>query len=51
MSEAIQEWDMVSRLLWNAGEGEEARKVVREIIGLNPANVDSYRARLRQMGG
>jgi tetratricopeptide (TPR) repeat protein len=49
--EAIQEWEIVSRLLWNAGESEAARNVLREIVLLNPQNVESYRERLRQMGG
>ena len=48
--EAVQEWDLLSRLLWNAGESEEARSVVREIIRLNPQDVELYRVRLRQMG-
>jgi tetratricopeptide (TPR) repeat protein len=50
-SDAVQEWDVFSRLLWNAGQGEEARNVVREIIRLNPQDVQHYRERLRQMGG
>jgi tetratricopeptide (TPR) repeat protein len=49
--DAVQEWDMVSRILWNDGEMEEAKRVIREIIGLNPENVQTYRARLQQMGG
>jgi predicted TPR repeat methyltransferase len=48
--EAVQEWDLLSRLLWNAGESEEARSVVREIIRLNPQDVELYQVRLRQMG-
>lgn len=49
--DAVQEWDMVSRILWNDGEMEEAKRVIREIIRLNPENVQTYRARLQQMGG
>lgn len=51
MPEAIQELEIVSRLLWNAGEGEAARSALREIIQMNPQNLEFYRERLRQMGG
>lgn len=51
MAEAVQELDLASRLLWDEGKREEARAMLREIIGLNPPNVEMYRGRLQQMGG
>lgn len=51
MAEAVQELDLASRLLWDEGRREEARALLEDIIRLSPPNVESYRARLRQMGG
>lgn len=51
MAEAVQELDWLSRLYWEAGEIAQARAAVQDIIALNPHNVETFRARLRQMGG
>ncbi|MDH7490283.1 MAG: tetratricopeptide repeat protein [Anaerolineae bacterium] len=51
MAEAVQELDLASRLLWDEGQQDGAREALRELIALNPPNVETYRARLQQMGG
>ncbi len=51
MAEAVQELDLAARLLWDNGQRDQARAAMRELIALNPPNVETYRARLQQMGG
>ncbi len=49
--EAVEQWDTASRILWKAGQMDEAREALREIIRMAPDNVGHYRTRLQQMGG
>jgi len=51
IAEAVEEWDTASRILWKAGQKDEARQALREIIRIGPDQAEQYRARLRQMGG
>lgn len=49
--EAVEEWDVASRIFWKAGQKDEAQQALRQIIRLGPDHAEQYRARLRQMGG
>lgn len=51
IAETVQELDLASRLWWDEGQREQAQAAMKEIIALNPPNVETYRARLQQMGG
>ncbi|MFZ5916793.1 MAG: tetratricopeptide repeat protein [Chloroflexota bacterium] len=49
--EAVNELDALGDLQLKAGRAEQAIETIRRIVQINPANVESYRQLLRQIGG
>jgi tetratricopeptide (TPR) repeat protein len=49
--EAIQQLDALGELQLDAGLTEEAAKTIKQIIAMNPTNVEDYRKLLSQLGG
>jgi tetratricopeptide (TPR) repeat protein len=49
--EAIQQLDALGELQLDAGLTEEAAKTIKQIIAMNPQNVEDYRKLLSQLGG
>jgi tetratricopeptide (TPR) repeat protein len=49
--EAIQQLDALGELQLDAGLTEEAAKTIKQIIAMNPTNVEDYKKLLSQLGG
>jgi len=49
--DAIEQLDALGELQLDAGMHDDARKTIRQIVELEPENVEDYRALLGQLGG
>jgi thioredoxin-like negative regulator of GroEL len=49
--EAIQQLDALGELQLDAGLTDEAAKTIKQIISMNPSNIEDYRKLLSQLGG
>ncbi len=49
--EAITQLDTLGETLLGEGRKQEALAVIRQIVGMNPSNLEDYRALLRQVEG
>ena len=50
VEDAIVQWDVVAKLMVDAGDNEKAKEAIRAILVLNPPNVSQYRAVLQSLG-
>jgi DNA-binding SARP family transcriptional activator len=48
---AVEQYEALRQLQYNAGMRDEAKVTIRRIISLNPPRVEKYQELLQQMGG
>jgi tetratricopeptide (TPR) repeat protein len=49
--EAIEQWDALGELQLEAGDLDDARNTIQQIIALDPPGIEEYRKLLAQLGG